>query len=281
MAEHLGSSATSSLSANTAEGKDDPSELKGSKKRKAEGYPNNFRVVQVFQSRKKGTYCLKAVKPTSSEVAVEDCPTVCLKEERATDEHAFNIMLNLNHRNILCLKLLAKDKRSEDPLSVVAFVEQYSGTLLSVCGPDKCVDDLGHVPSDGFRRYIRDIVISLDFLIKNGYYHGDLSWHTTLYDSGTDAVKLAGFKSKESMEKDEAKWNDWQCFLKMLEEVSVSITEWCRNFPELESKHIYCGVLDSLIDMMKKLDCTSLSVMKDIILESPFFWDLVKREILC
>jgi len=82
----------------------------------------------------------------------------------------------------------------------------------------------------------------------------------------------------ESMEKDEAKWNDWQCFLKMLEEVSVNITEWCRNLPELERKHIYCGVLDSLIDMMKKLDCTSLSVMKDIILESPFFWDLAKRE---
>lgn len=113
----------------------------------------DFEVVEVLDNPKKQRYTLKLVKP-SSIIDVNTCPTVILNEEEV-DEHAFHIMHNLNHRNILSLKVITENKQNKDLLPTAAFVEQYDGKLLSICGSDDWADDIGHIPSPHFQRYIR------------------------------------------------------------------------------------------------------------------------------
>ncbi|TKW09182.1 hypothetical protein SEVIR_6G076500v4 [Setaria viridis] len=248
-----------------------PSQPKENNKRKFTKESNtSFKVMSL--NFKKRTHLLH--KPDLQGVVVADSttyPTVCLREDSADNEYAFHIMHDLNHQNILSLKLLCDNKLSKDPTSVATFVEPYDGLLWSMVAGDQFADKCDHIPSPELQNYLSQIAEGIDFLRKNNLYHGDLSWDTTLYHGST--VKLAGFKSKESvMTKEEAQWYDWTCYLAMLKYVSESALALSTS-----DRNYFCGDLDSLINMLQTLDRTSLSTIKDTVFEHIFFWKLPRR----
>lgn len=99
---------------------------------------------------------LKLVKPIEQSGVDITYPNVCFKEETAGNEHAFQIMLNLNHKNILSMKVLCENKiKSNDSNSVATFVEPYDGLLWSLCGPTNCADGIKHLPSAKLESFLR------------------------------------------------------------------------------------------------------------------------------
>lgn len=99
---------------------------------------------------------VKPAIPSKVDVGVVTYPTVCLKQEMTGNEHAFRIMHDLQHRNILSMKLLCKNKiQYNDSSSAAAFVEPYEGLLWSICEHKRCADNIKHIPSVKFQSYIR------------------------------------------------------------------------------------------------------------------------------
>ncbi|KAL6853326.1 hypothetical protein ACP4OV_019355 [Aristida adscensionis] len=247
---------------------------------KTKEFENNFKVIMVQGKRK---YNLEVIKPDFPKKARSDLaaasnityPTVCLKTERAENLHAFFIMHNLHHKNILSLKVLAKSKtQSGNPSSVAAFVEPYSGSMVNLFGNLKIlVDTIKHFPSSKFRTQVRDIITGLDFLWKNDLYHGNLNWSNVLLQDET--VKLAGFEMKD-MAIGLAQSEDLQSLIRMLEEVSNEAAKANQGLDE--NVKYCCDTLDSLIAMLRTFDQASLPTLKERVLEQhPFFWNSVKR----
>lgn len=84
------------------------------------------------------------------------CPVVYLKKEREINSHAFHIMHNLCHKNILSLKAFGKTvSETSDSQSVLTFVEPYDGLLWSKCQPQACADKLDHIPSPALQSFLR------------------------------------------------------------------------------------------------------------------------------
>ncbi|CAL4891058.1 unnamed protein product [Urochloa decumbens] len=255
----------------------DQSEAKEDNKRKQRDFPTSFKVVRMWNAKNQ-TFELKMVKPDiQSGIPCIKYPTVYAKKESVQDKHALQIMHDLNHRNILSMKMFCASK--DTPSSIETFVEPYEGLLWLICDPEQCLitDRIHHVPSPEFQSYLRQIVLGLDFLRQNGLYHGGLSWDSTLYNNHT--VKLAGFRSKEPMSEDDAYRYDWLCFLKMLKRISDGVKQVNRS--SSDDKWYFCGNLDSLINMLetlvKTLDRTSLSTIAQIVLEHVFFWNKARR----
>lgn len=254
---------------NPAQFKEEDSQSESHHEDKSKRHKSSFKVIRELVNARKQAYSLKVFKPTSKGSAeVNTCPSVYFKEERVGNKHAFYIMHNLYHKNILSLKVLSKNKMSEDPSSIAAFVEPYDGKLWSICEPKECADRVNQIFSPSLQALFRQIAIGIDFLRMNGQYHGNLSWTTTLYSGNT--VKLAGFEMNDS---EDPAWNDWLCFIRMLEEFSERV----RQLNELSSIHYCTDVIDSLIATLRALDRASLSTIREIALKHPFFWDIVER----
>uniref|UniRef100_A0A0A9DTD4 Uncharacterized protein n=1 Tax=Arundo donax TaxID=35708 RepID=A0A0A9DTD4_ARUDO len=252
----------------------DPAQPKGKRGRKEpKDFKSHFEVITELVNPKKRKYVLKLVKGDRVEGMERTYTTVCSKKERVDNKHAFYIMHNLYHKNILSMKALSRDKtESTDPLAAVAFVEPYSGLLWSVYEPKACVDYVNHIPSQRFQSAVREVFTGLDFIWQNGLYHGNLNWKSTLYHEST--VKLAGFE-EQAMSIEEAQWIDFLCFIRMLEDVSKRAISFNASIPE-DDKHVHTN-LDSLIATLRTVERTSLTKIKETILEEPFFWDFGKR----
>uniref|UniRef100_A0A0E0FZ00 RRM domain-containing protein n=1 Tax=Oryza nivara TaxID=4536 RepID=A0A0E0FZ00_ORYNI len=159
-----------------------------------------FKVLQERVPGKK-KYSLRVIKPSSSKKicrSVNSYPLVCLKREMADNDHVHRIMLTLNHRNILSMKALSRDKvESNGPSSLAAFVEPYTGLLSSLCFKHDCWGDrINHIPSPLLQSLLRQVIEGLDFLRKNKLYHGNLNWDSILYLQPS-TVKLANFRKQE------------------------------------------------------------------------------------
>jgi hypothetical protein len=118
-----------------------------------------FKVLQERVPGKK-KYSLRVIKPSSSKKicrSVNSYPLVCLKREMADNDHVHRIMLTLNHRNILSMKALSRDKvESNGPSSLAAFVEPYTGLLSSLCFKHDCWGDrINHIPSPLLQSLLR------------------------------------------------------------------------------------------------------------------------------
>lgn len=244
----------------------------GRKRKASKCFKIPFKVIR--ETVDKGEHILKIIKPDPEKVVtrIEKYPIVYLKGEDAGNVHAFSIMHNLHHENLISMRALAKDKRkNSDIVPLVAFVEPYTGVLWSDhLEEDKCADSLNHIPSLKLQRVLREIVAGTDFLRQNGFYHGSLNWGSVLYVHPCK-IKLAGFKCQDSMSLEEAQWNDWLCFIQMLEEIATRADQSNSSLPQKE--RYFCGNLNDLITMLQSLDQTALPIIKKAILDHPFLWD--------
>ncbi|BAD88277.1 splicing factor family protein-like [Oryza sativa Japonica Group] len=237
-----------------------------------------FKVLQERVPGKK-KYSLRVIKPSSSKKicrSVNSYPLVCLKREMADNDHVHCIMLTLNHRNILSMKALSRDKvESNGPSSLAAFVEPYTGLLSSLCFKHDCWGDrINHIPSPLLQSLLRQVIEGLDFLRKNKLYHGNLNWDSILYLQPS-TVKLANFRKQETMSLEEAQWADWLCLIKMLEEILERAAEISSKLAQCD--RYFCGHVESLTALLKTLDKTALPAIKEIVLGHPLFWDLMTR----
>ncbi|CAL4936620.1 unnamed protein product [Urochloa decumbens] len=235
-------------------------------------------AFQVFrhQDQPYANHSLKLAKPYRPDwdkdvVPKRDYPDVFREKANPANRHGVYIMHNLNHKNILCMKA-AGQTRLERGDEFSLFVEEYAGPLNVITFWPAVAEAFKHIPSSTFQNIIREIIEGVDFLWRNGTYHGNLSWLTTLYQRPY-TVKLHGFRSKD-LPLDKSQWGDVDGIIVMLEDVCNMAFQY--NQDPKEEHNFFYGEVNALIDLLRTLDRNSLPVMRDV-LEHLFFWTGGKR----
>ncbi|KAJ1293081.1 hypothetical protein BS78_01G040900 [Paspalum vaginatum] len=104
-------------------------------------------------------YSLKLAKPNKSDwdktlALKKDYPNVCRERVCAVNQHALQIMHNLNHKNIISMRAVGRSKLQEGGDELSVFLEECEGTLESKI-MKVAVDSFLHTPSATFQEIMR------------------------------------------------------------------------------------------------------------------------------
>ncbi|RLN41853.1 hypothetical protein C2845_PM01G22520 [Panicum miliaceum] len=200
-----------------------------------------FKVFE-HSDRSKGYSVLKLAKPyvEPGGSGIQDYPEVSIIRQSATNKHAVEIMCGMRHQNIISMK--AVGPKSQDDFLI--FIEKIDGSMGSIL-PYVVSEMNARIPSDKFRRIMIEVIEGVEFLRKKQTYHGNLNWTTTFY-KGRFTVKLCGFRYHDSMDMEDAQWQDWMSIRQMLQDVS-DIAVQINQDPEREVK-LACDDVDALMN---------------------------------
>lgn len=118
-----------------------------------------------------------------------------IKDKDDNQRECLKIMKNLTHENVLGVYFW---EEVENEPYILVHVEPYTESVSKIVANAKfLVERMTElVPSPAFQETVSAMIAALNYIIESGYYHGNLSWQTTLYHqiANKRVVKLANFE---------------------------------------------------------------------------------------